>query len=50
MSGHTIECPCGTVLRGDDVEAVVDEARRHAAEVHDMELSDEQARSMARPS
>jgi predicted small metal-binding protein len=50
MSGHIIECPCGTVLRGDDVESVVAEAQQHAKSVHDMDLSDEQAQSMARPS
>jgi predicted small metal-binding protein len=50
MSGHTIECPCGTVLRGDDIDSVVAEARAHARTVHDMELSDEQAQAMARPS
>ena len=49
MSGHTIECPCGTVLRGDDEEHVVAAAQDHARSVHDMELSDEQARAMARP-
>lgn len=49
MSGHTIECPCGTVLRGTDEETVVAEAKVHAKSVHDMELTDEQARSMARP-
>ena len=49
MSGHTIECPCGTVLRGDDEDAVVTAAQQHASSVHDMELSDEQARAMARP-
>jgi predicted small metal-binding protein len=49
MSGHTIECPCGTVLRGDDEEQVVAVAQDHARSVHDMELSDEQARAMARP-
>ncbi len=49
MSGHTIECPCGTVLRGADEDAVVAEAQTHAKSVHDMELTDEQARSMARP-
>ena len=27
MSGHTIECPCGTVLRGSDEDAVVAEAK-----------------------
>ena len=50
MSGHTIECPCGTVLRGADEDAVVAEARAHAKAVHDMELSESDARSMARPS
>lgn len=50
MSGHTIECPCGTVLRGDDARTVAVEAQRHAKTVHDMDLSDEQALAMARPS
>ena len=49
MSEHTIECPCGTVLRGADLDAVVAEAQAHATAVHDMELTDEQARSMAHP-
>ena len=49
MSGHTIECPCGTVLRGGDEDDVVAEAQSHAKSVHDMDLSDEQARAMARP-
>lgn len=44
-----IECPCGAILERDSVGAVVDEARRHAREVHDMTLSEEQARAMARP-
>ena len=49
MSGHTIECPCGTVLRGPDEAAVVAEAKAHAKSVHDMELTDEQARAMVAP-
>jgi predicted small metal-binding protein len=49
MSGHSIECPCGTVLRGADEDEVVAEAQSHAKLVHDMELSDEQARSMVSP-
>lgn len=44
-----IECPCGAVLEEATAEAVMSEAQRHAREVHDMALSDEQARSMARP-
>jgi predicted small metal-binding protein len=49
MSGHTIECPCGTVLRGPDEDSVVEVAREHAKSVHDMDLTDDQARAMARP-
>lgn len=44
-----IECPCGAVLEHETVEAVVGEAQSHARDVHDMALSDEQARAMARP-
>lgn len=44
-----IECPCGTVLRDDDLEGVIGRAQAHAHEVHDMELSHEDATSMARP-
>ena len=44
-----IECPCGTVLRDADLASVVGRAQTHAKEVHDMELSDEQAASMAHP-
>lgn len=49
MSGQIIECPCGTVLRGEEIDEVVASARQHAAEVHDMDLSDEQAKAMVRP-
>lgn len=49
MPDHTIECPCGTVLRADTVDHVVEEARSHARAVHDMDLSEDDARSMARP-
>lgn len=44
-----IECPCGALLRSDEPEDVVRQARQHAREVHEMDLSEEQARSMARP-
>ncbi len=49
MSGQTIECPCGAVLREADLDAVVASARAHASSVHDMDLSEADARSMARP-
>jgi len=44
-----IECPCGVVLRGAGDDDVVRQAREHARTNHDMELSSEQALSMARP-
>ena len=50
MSGQLIECPCGTVLRGEELDDVVAEAQQHAKSVHDMDLTDEQAKAMARPS
>jgi predicted small metal-binding protein len=50
MSDQLIECPCGTVLRAGSLAEVVAEAQQHAKSVHDMDLSQEQAESMARPS
>lgn len=44
-----IECPCGVVLEGDDDDKVVSAAQAHASEVHDMDLTREQALEMARP-
>ncbi|CAN5798833.1 hypothetical protein BH20ACT6_BH20ACT6_14040 [soil metagenome] len=44
-----IECPCGTVLEGADSDDVVVKAQTHARQVHDMDLSTEQALDMARP-
>ena len=49
MESRTIECPCGTVLRGGSDEAVIAEAQAHAKAVHDMDLSEDQATSMVRP-
>jgi predicted small metal-binding protein len=44
-----IECPCGFIIRADDEDELVAKAQKHAKESHDMELSSEQALSMARP-
>jgi predicted small metal-binding protein len=44
-----IECACGHIVRAEDEESLVSEAQQHAREVHGMELSQEQALSMARP-
>ena len=50
MSGQLIECPGGTGRRGEGIDEVVTEAQQHAKSVHDMDLTDEQAKAMARPS
>jgi predicted small metal-binding protein len=44
-----IKCPCGTVVRGRDDDALVAQAQQHAREVHAMELTREQALAMASP-
>lgn len=44
-----IHCPCGHVVHGEDDGEVVANAQSHAREVHGMDLSAEQALSMARP-
>jgi predicted small metal-binding protein len=44
-----ITCPCGYVLRGENDDEVVAKAQRHAKETHAMDLTREQALSMARP-
>jgi hypothetical protein len=44
-----IQCPCGTVIRGEDDETIVAQARRHAKDVHAMELTREQVLAMATP-
>ena len=46
---HVIECPCGTVLRDAEIGGVVGQAQAHAKEVHDMDLTQEQATAMAHP-
>lgn len=44
-----ITCPCGFVLKGDSDDDVAAKAQAHAKQVHQMELSREQALSMAKP-
>ena len=44
-----IECPCGASIEGSSDSDVVAKAQQHAKSTHDMDLSDEQALSMARP-
>ena len=49
LMASVIECPCGAVLRDEDDDRVVRSAQEHARAVHDTQLSEEQARSMAHP-
>ena len=44
-----ITCPCGFVLNGATDEELVERAQKHAKEVHQMELTREQALAMASP-
>jgi len=44
-----IKCPCGTVVRARDDESLVAQAQKHAREIHDMDLTREQALAMAGP-
>ena len=44
-----IQCPCGSVIDGQNDDEVVKKAQEHANTTHGMELSREQALSMARP-
>ena len=48
-TAKVIECPCGALIDGESDQDVVSRAQEHAKSTHDMELSDEQALSMARP-
>jgi predicted small metal-binding protein len=44
-----ITCPCGFVLKGTSDDDVVAKAQAHAKQVHQMDLSKEQALAMAKP-
>lgn len=44
-----IHCPCGFVVKGESDEQIVARAQQHAKDVHQMDLSREQALAMARP-
>ena len=44
-----INCPCGFVVKGNSDEELVTRAQEHAKQVHQMELTREQALAMAKP-
>jgi len=43
-----INCPCGFIVRGESDDELVQRAQEHAKDTHQMELTKEQALSMAR--
>lgn len=45
-----IECSCGAVMTGSSDDDIVAKAQAHARDVHGMQLTREQALSLARPS
>lgn len=44
-----IRCDCGFVVRGANDDELVVAAKAHASEVHEMDITAEQALSMAEP-
>lgn len=44
-----IKCDCGFVIRGDSDDELATAAQAHAREVHDMEITVDQALAMAEP-
>ena len=44
-----INCPCGFIVKGNSDDEVVANAQKHAKEVHQMELTRDQALAMAKP-
>ena len=42
-------CECGVVITGRSDDELVEQAQRHAREVHRMEVTREQVLAMARP-
>ena len=44
-----INCPCGFIVRAESDDQLVAKAQEHAKQVHQMDLTREQALAMARP-
>ena len=44
-----MQCDCGYVVRGETDNELVANVRKHAREVHDMDITKEQVLAMARP-
>jgi predicted small metal-binding protein len=44
-----INCDCGVVVRGDTDDDLVTNAQEHAREAHELDITREQALSLAKP-
>jgi predicted small metal-binding protein len=44
-----INCPCGYIVKGETENELITRAQQHAKQVHQMDLSREQALAMAKP-
>ncbi len=44
-----INCECGVVVRGDTDDDLVSNAQQHAREAHELEITRDQALSLAKP-
>lgn len=45
-----INCPCGFIVKADTDDELVARAQAHAKQVHQQDMSREQALAMAKPS
>ena len=44
--GPLMECDCGYVCRGADVDELIEDARRHALDAHSIEVTADQIRGL----
>jgi predicted small metal-binding protein len=44
-----INCSCGYIVKAENDDKLVEKAQEHAKQVHQMDLTREQALAMARP-
>jgi predicted small metal-binding protein len=45
---YVVTCPCGVIIRHDEVEEFVKEVQKHGKEVHNQDASREDILAMAR--
>ena len=49
MADKKVSCDCGATIRKSSDEALIEAVKKHAKEVHDMDLTPDQVLSMAEP-